>query len=537
MRIRGAIVLAIVAALTAGSMTLAAGSASAAAPPSSTDVMFVFDTSGSMTGELEEAKEKISSVMAALAASLPNVAFGVSRVEDVPDWNGQEYLGGEPTEKEFEENTEKAWELLQPMSTDQGASQAAINRLTIGSGGDLPESYGRALYEADTNPNVAWRAGARHEIVLIADNVPHDENLNQGLAEALWGPNEETGNIENPFNTGKEAPGKQGIPGTTWGAKTNLQIIPIAQMLAADGKPLEDVEFFGGAHGYLHYWEYWAGLSGGSALDASSGELASKLTTLIEGGACGTTCPHPTVTQVICNLVIATASDTCTATVADAAGIAAKNPTGAVGFGSSSGGTFLGNSCTLTPTPASPNTSSCSVTYLPPTTASSLPSITATYAGDAAHNGSAGKTTYPPASELAKDVDFSEAGTIHEGEVEVPFECGFPCLMAGELFTGPDLGTISSTGSVQIEVAEAAGRKKKKHTPKLLGKGSAKLKTAGKGKLVIKISRKYRSKLAHMKGTLHLTIKFTTKTANGTVVGRKTVHVKLKPKKVKKKKH
>ncbi len=534
-RLRAAIAMAILCVLPVAWMVSAPASASAAAPPSATDVMFVFDTSGSMGGELEEAKEKISSVMAALGGTLPNVAFGVSRVEDVPGWYAEEEefdeKGYKPlTEEEFEASQEKGWKLLQAISTDQSASVSAINTLETYGGGDGAEAYGRALWEADTNPDVGWRSGARHEIVLIADNVPHDKNLNEGLAEASW--------LRNPFGTGNEAPVKAGIKDSLWTNTTDLQIIPVAKQLAADGKPLEDVEFFGSSHGYLPYWEYWAGLSGGSALDASNGELASKLTTVIEGGACGTTCPHATVTQVICNLVIATASDTCTATVGDTAGAASKPPTGAVGFGSASGGSFLGNSCNLTPTPASPNTSSCSVTYLPPTAASSFPAITATYAGDAGHTGSSGKTTYAPASELLKDVDFSEAGTIHEGEVEVPFECGFPCLTAGELFTGPDLASISSLGAVQIEVAEAASSKKKKHKkPKLLGKGSAKIKVAGKGKLVIKISRKYRSKVAHVKGTLRLTLKLTTKTANGTVVGKQTVHVKLKPKKVKKKKH
>lgn len=534
--------LTLIAALCA-MLAVEAAPAAASAPPSSTDVMFVFDTSGSMTGELEEAKEKIASVMAALSATLPNVAFGVSRVEDVPGWEG-EFWGseGEPSEKESEEKfvpaeeselakaEEKGWELKQAISTNQSASTAAINSLSIGSGGDLAEAYGRALWEADTNPDVGWRSGARHEIVLIADNVPHDRNLNAGLPESEW--------LHNPFNTGNEAPIKAGIKDSAWTKGTNTQIVPVVKQLAADGKPLEEVEFFGGSSGYLHYWEYWAGLSGGTALEGASGELASKLTTVIEGGACGTKCPHASTAAVICNLVVATASDTCTATIGDTATVAPTNPTGAVGFGSGSGGTFpSGAACTLTPTPASPNTSSCSVTFLPPTTGSALPSITATYAGDALHYGSSAKTTYAPASELLKDVDLSETGTFHEGEAEVPFECGFPCLEAGELFTGPDLASISSLGAVQFEIAEAASsKKKKKHAPKLLGKGSARIKSAGKGKLVIRFSSRYRGKLAHVKGTLHLTLKLTTKTASGTLVGRKTVHVKLKYKKPKKKK-
>ena len=63
---------------------------------------------------------------------------------------------------------------------------STIGGLTIGYGGDGPEAYSRALWETDTNPTVGWRSGARHEIVLIADNVPHDVNLNEGLPESEW---------------------------------------------------------------------------------------------------------------------------------------------------------------------------------------------------------------------------------------------------------------------------------------------------------------------------------------------------------------
>ncbi len=537
-RLRIAAALGAVCALVAISLAMTATKASAAAPPSSTDVLFVFDTSGSMTGELEEAKEKIQSVMAALAGTLPNVEFGVSRVEDAPKWEGGPKwteFGSEvpePSEAEFEADPEKAWELKQPLTPNQAAASAAVNGLVIDNGGDSPEAYGRALWEADTNPDIGWRPGARHEIVLIADNVPHDPNLNSGIAESAW--------VENPFATGTEPTAKVGIKDSQWTPGTNNQIVPVVQKLAADGKPLESVEFFGGFQNYLPYWQYWAGLSGGSALEGSSGELAARLTTLIEGGACGAKCPDSTVSQVICNLVIATASDTCTATVADASAKPTP-PTGAVGFGTAAGGTFpAGTSCSLVPTPASPNTSSCSVTFLPPTAASAAPAITATYAGDATHNGSSAKTTYPAASELAKDVDFSDLGTFHGTEVELPFECGFPCLETGELFSGPSLASLSSVGTVSVEFAEVAStkHKKKKHKPVLLGRSSVKLSKAGKGKLVIHIAKKYRRVFAKSKGTLHLTVKLTTKTAAGTTVGASTVHVTLKPKKKKtKKKH
>ncbi len=82
-------------------------------------------------------------------------------------------------------------------------------------GGDLPEAYGRALWETATNSLIGWRPGARHEIVLIADNVPHTPNVNEGIPSEFQ--------FTEPFNdgeeawpdTGEELPGMWGIPGTT----------------------------------------------------------------------------------------------------------------------------------------------------------------------------------------------------------------------------------------------------------------------------------------------------------------------------------
>jgi hypothetical protein len=266
----------------------------AAATPEKTDVMFIFDTSGSMSAELGEAKEKVLSVIEHVQATVPNVAFGVANVEDIPHFENGTV---EPvlSEEQYAEDDEKPWRLDQPVTTEQSKAVSAIDGLTIGStgdggtegedGGDAPEAYSRALWETDTNPTVGWRADTHHEIVLVADNVPHDPNLNEGLPESEWAANEETGLVENPFDTHEEPPGKLGIPGTVWAPGVDLGIQTVATELGTDGKPLESVEFYGAEDGYLHYWEYWAGLSGGEALDGNSGELETELISAIETGA------------------------------------------------------------------------------------------------------------------------------------------------------------------------------------------------------------------------------------------------------------
>jgi hypothetical protein len=548
-------VTAALAALTTvayGPVTSTAG----AATPAHTDVVFVFDTSGSMGSELAEAKEKVANVMETVSAHLPDVAFGVANVEDIPGYENGAFTETK-TEQQYAEDSEKAWRLDQPVTTDTTSVLSSIGKLTIGFGGDGPEAYSRALWETDNNPTVGWRPAARHEIVLIADNVPHDVNLNEGLPESAW--------LSNPFDTFEEPGGDFGIPGTTWAPGTNLRIQDVASELGSDGKPLESVEFFGGEDGYLPYWEYWADLSGGQALDGSSGELATTLTNIIETGATKalTGCPagqvrigeeacivppkptsHSTASQVICNLVIATASDTCTATVGDAAPSGATHPTGTVSFASSSGGVFSsGNTCNLVATPLSGNVSSCSVQFLPPAKPSALPAITATYSGDATHNSSTAQTHYGAASELAEDVDLSEAGTIGPGDtVEVPIDCGFPCEALGELMSGPDLGKTASVAATESSLTALAssshGKKKKKKPSKpiLLGKGKLKMSKAGKGKLIIKPTAKGKHALANVKGKkgVHVTLSYTIRTLGGTVVVSKKQHITLRPKPKKK---
>ena len=72
----------------------------------------------------------------------------------------------------------------------------------------------------------------------------------------------------------------------------------------------------------------------------------------------------------------------------------------------------------------------------------------------------------------------------------------------------------------------------------LLGKGKLKLSKPGKGKLVFKPTAKGSHALGHLaKGkSVHLTLSFTIRTLNGTVVTTKKQHVTLRPK-AKKKAH
>jgi hypothetical protein len=101
----------------------------------------------------------------------------------------------------------------------------------------------------------------------------------------------------------------------------------------------------------------------------------------------------PSATSVSCYFDVASGVDTCTAQVADAANPPSAIPTGTVGFTSSGAGAFTaGHECTLRASADAPSIPFCSVTFLPPN--SNLPSITASYSGDAHFAPSRGITQF-----------------------------------------------------------------------------------------------------------------------------------------------
>jgi hypothetical protein len=134
----------------------------------------------------------------------------------------------------------------------------------------------------------------------------------------------------------------------------------------------------------------------GTYTDSKAGKGAISLYRV--GGTTTTPTPPPTgsspsATSVSCYFDVASGVDTCTAQVADAANPPTAVPTGTVGFTNSGAGSFpAGHECTLRASAEAPAIPFCSVTFLPPN--SNLPSITASYSGDAHFAPSKGITQF-----------------------------------------------------------------------------------------------------------------------------------------------
>ena len=111
------------------------------------DVVFSLDTTGSMGGELKQLQSDLrTTIIPALGAQIPDLAFGVAHFEDFPV-----IPFGDPGDLPVE--------LLTPITPDAAQAQAGINGLQLGSGGDGPESGSEALYQLATGAGVSWPGG------------------------------------------------------------------------------------------------------------------------------------------------------------------------------------------------------------------------------------------------------------------------------------------------------------------------------------------------------------------------------------------
>ena len=144
------------------------------------DVHLNIDTTGSFGGEIAELRESLTStVVPALQERIPNLAMGVSTFEDYP-------IG------DFGSTDDVPFELVQEITTDIPQVRRALERITLGSGGDLLEAGYESLYQIATGEGhrfgghtyiddytgdglggVGFRENAVHAVVHITDAPSH----------------------------------------------------------------------------------------------------------------------------------------------------------------------------------------------------------------------------------------------------------------------------------------------------------------------------------------------------------------------------
>ncbi len=118
------------------------------------DVVFVLDTTGSMSGLIQTAKEKIWSIASTLASAqpTPEIRIGLVAYRD----RGDHYVTK-----------------VVDLSDDLDSVYATLMDFQADGGGDTPESVNKALYDAVHN--ISWSQGtqAYRVVFLVGDAPPH----------------------------------------------------------------------------------------------------------------------------------------------------------------------------------------------------------------------------------------------------------------------------------------------------------------------------------------------------------------------------
>jgi hypothetical protein len=152
------------------------------------DVFFLMDTTHSMSEEIANLREGLSGIAASLVTLLDDLAMGVGRFDDFPLPPYGDILAGD-----------RVFDLVQQMTDNETRVQAAVDRLEVHDGLDLPESDVPALWHTATgdaigayvtraslDPTVPGTgriggAGFRHDslpvVVLVTDAPMHNDRV------------------------------------------------------------------------------------------------------------------------------------------------------------------------------------------------------------------------------------------------------------------------------------------------------------------------------------------------------------------------
>ncbi len=109
------------------------------------DVHFGVDTTGSMSGELNQLRAGLGTIITQTRARIGDAAFGVSTFDDFPTCG-------------FGSGIDRPFALLSAVTTSAAAAQAAVNMIPLHSGGDFPESGFESLYQIATGAGISWSA-------------------------------------------------------------------------------------------------------------------------------------------------------------------------------------------------------------------------------------------------------------------------------------------------------------------------------------------------------------------------------------------
>jgi uncharacterized protein (DUF2141 family) len=229
------------------------------------DVVFIFDTSGSMMWAFDEGLQaKAIDIMNSVRAAIPDTAFGVGSFVDYPGtYDSYGYMGtyGAASDYPFKMDLD--------ITLNTGYVSDAVNALEKGQGEDKPEDHSRVLYET---LGYNWREGATRIVVLFADSPPHSAPSGQTLMKP-WAL------AEKLFSSAYGGdPGPDGIMLTC----DDLDYGPVVQMVSDNGITIicvdcqsrYDLPVYIDAHNNL---KYMADMTGGTVHLYTSSTVADDI--------------------------------------------------------------------------------------------------------------------------------------------------------------------------------------------------------------------------------------------------------------------
>ena len=186
---------AIIATLQAGqSITVSTQATLPVTPDFPSDIVFALEAGAGMAAFLPGVKGAAEDAMLALAADGLDVRFASLAFQDYPAaYSSFGYSLGDSTVVTYGVAGMVPYSLTQPLTATPAAVVASFAGVQAAAGGDPPASYSRALHESIAElsgaPDPAfgplgYRADAARLVVVFGDSVPHDNDLNEGVAGA-----------------------------------------------------------------------------------------------------------------------------------------------------------------------------------------------------------------------------------------------------------------------------------------------------------------------------------------------------------------
>lgn len=129
----------------------------------SIDILFSFDTTGSMYPCLTQVRNKVSETIKQLFKDIPNLRVGIIAHGD--------YCDGPRAVTKFD------------FSDDPKTICKFVETVQQTNGGDTPECYELVLHEARS---LSWSAGKNKAVVLIGDDVPHPPSYRENVKRLDW---------------------------------------------------------------------------------------------------------------------------------------------------------------------------------------------------------------------------------------------------------------------------------------------------------------------------------------------------------------